>query len=117
MPENERYDKLKVEGKKFKNAVLMIAYRAETSLYNIIKSFYKGFNNDGRILIKKILTSDADIAPDYDNRTLTITLHSLATPRDNKAANRLCQLLTESQTIYPGTDLRLIYKTIAVQSA
>ena len=116
MPENERYDKLRIESKKFKNAILMIAYRAETSLYNIIKEFYKGHNNDGRILIKKILASDADLSPDYTNKTLTITLHSLATPRDNDAVEKLCQLLNESQTIYPGTDLRLIYKTIAFHS-
>ena len=116
MPENERYDKLKTESKKFKNAIIMIAYRAETSLYNIIKSFYKGHQNDGRMLVKKIMTSEADMTPDHINQTLTITLHSLATPRDNEAANKLCQLLTDSQAIYPGTNMRLIYKTVATQT-
>ena len=116
MPEKERYDNLKIESKKFKNAIIMIAYRAETSLYNIIKSFYKGHQNDGRMLVKKILASDADMTPDYSNRTLTITLHSLATPRDNEAVKKLCQLLNDSEVIYPGTDLRLIYKTVAVLS-
>jgi len=116
MPEEERYDKLKTESKKFKNAIIMIAYRAETSLYNIIKSFYKGHQNDGRMLVKRILASEANMAPDYSKQTLTITLHSLATPRDNEAVNKLCQLLTDSQVVYPGTNLRMIYKTIAVQS-
>jgi hypothetical protein len=48
---------------------------------------------------------------------LTVTLHSLATPRDNQAAHQLCQLLTETETIYPNTDLKLIYKTVAVHNA
>lgn len=116
MPENERYDKLKTESKKLKNAILMITYRAESSLFNIIKSFYKGHINDGRMLIKKILTSEADLTPDYAKQTLTITLHSLATPRDNEAVRKLCHLLNETQTVYPGTNLKLIYKTLAVQT-
>lgn len=114
MPENERYDKLKTEGKNLKNAILMITYRAESSLYNIIKPFYKGHAKDGRMLIKKILSSEADLVPDYANQTLTIILHSLATPRGNKAVRKLCHLLNETQTIYPGTNLKLIYKSIAL---
>jgi hypothetical protein len=117
MDENLRYNKLKVESKRFKNAILMMSYRAETTLYNTIKKYYKRHANDGRIFIKKILTSDADLTPDYLNRTLTVTLHSLATPRDNQAAHQLCQLLTETETIYPNTDLKLIYKTVAVHNA
>ena len=72
MPEDHRYNKLKLESKKFKNAILMIAYRAETSLYNLLTDFYKGTKKDGRVLLKKIFSSDADMIPDHKNKTLTI---------------------------------------------
>ncbi len=114
MPKELRYNKLKLESKKYKNAILMIAYRAETSLYNLLSQFYKGSKKDGRVLLKKIFSSDADMIPDYTNNTLTIVLHSLATPRDNMAVRKLCQLLNESETIYPGSNLKLIFKSIAV---
>lgn len=113
MPEDHRYNKLKLESKKFKNAILMIAYRAETSLYNLLTDFYKGTKKDGRVLLKKIFSSDADMIPDHKNKTLTIVLHGLATPRDNEAVRKLCQLLNETQTFYPSSNLKLIFKTIA----
>ncbi len=116
MPEEKRYNSLKKESKMFKNLIVMIAYRAETSMYNILPQFYKGALKEGREFLKNIFTSDADIMPDYNNKTLTVVLHSLATPRDNKAAKKLCDILTETQTIYPDTDLTLIFKTLAVQT-
>lgn len=113
MPEGKRYNKLKQEGKKIKNAILMLAYRAESALFNSLKEYYKYTDKEGRGLIKDIFTSEADIIPDYPNKTLTIKLHSLSRPRANDAVKKICQLLNETETIYPGTDLRLIYKTVA----
>ena len=114
MPEEQRYNKLKQESKKFKNAVLMLAYRAETALYNTLTNFYKYTEKEGRMLLKEIFSSDADIIPDYNNKTLTITLHSLSTPRANQAVKKLCDFLNATQTTYPYSDLQLIYKTLAV---
>jgi len=113
MPKEERYNKLKQESKKYKNAILMLAYRAESTLYNTLSDFYKYTQKEGRILLKEIFLSDADMIPDYKNKTLTIILHSLSTPRANEAAKKLCEFLNATETIYPYSDLRLVYKTIA----
>ena len=113
MPEEERYNKLKQESKKYKNAILMLAYRAESALYNTLSDFYKYTHKEGRMILKEIFLSDADMIPDYKNNTLTITLHSLSTPRANRAAKKICEFLNATETIYPYSDLRLIYKTIA----
>lgn len=113
MPEEKRYNKLKTEGKKLKNAVIMVAYRAETALLNYIKHYYKNSGKDGRALLREIFTSNADIMPDYANNTLTVKLHALSTPRATQAAQKLCELLNETETIYPHTDLKLVYKTMA----
>ncbi len=117
MPEQVRYNKLKTESKLFINTVKMIAYRAETALLNQIKPFYKDIDKDGRMLIKQILQSDADIKPDYENKILYVTLHSLSTPRANQSVKELCNILNETETIYPETDLVLKFKSLAFEFA
>jgi len=112
MPEIKRYNKLKHESKLFMNTVKMIAYRAETSLLNLIKPYYKNIEKDGRQVIKEILKSDADIIPDYHNNTITIKIHSLSTNRANFALQKLCDVINETETIYPETNLKLNFKTI-----
>ena len=51
-----------------------------------------------------------NLIPNYENKTLTVELYSLSTPRENAAAKEICDILNEYNAIYPGTDLRLIYK-------
>ena len=114
MDEHKRYNKLTEEGKKYKNAIGMLAYRAETALFNIISEYFKGAQNNGRMLIKEIFSSDADMIPDYQKNTLTIVLHSMSTPRANKAVEKLCEHLNETQTIYPYTQMKMVFKSIAV---
>ena len=71
------------------------------------------FNKQADIL-KEIFSADADMIPDYQNKTLTIALHSMSTPRANQAVAKLCVFLNETATIYPYTELKMIYKTIAL---
>ena len=92
----------------------MIAYRAETALYTILSEYYKASEKEGRTILKEIFTTDADMIPDYQNNTLTIRLHSLSTPRANQAVIKLCEFLNQTQTQFPNTNLRLIYKTVAI---
>lgn len=112
MPEEKRYNKLKTEGKLFMNTMKMICYRAETAFTNLINQYYKKGHNEGRMLAKEIIKSDADILPDYEKQELTVRLHSLSTPRANRAVVKMCELLNNTETKYPGTNLRLIYKSV-----
>lgn len=114
MPEKYRYNKLKQEGKKLKNAVIMLAYRSESALYSILSSFYKDNEKEGRMILKEIFTSDADMIPDYENNKLTIKLHSLSTPRANQAVKELCSYLNKTKTFFPLTNLMLNYETVAI---
>lgn len=52
--------------------------------------------------------------PDYKNGTLTITLYALATKRDNKAVENICKILNDTETIYPVTNLRLLYEIATI---
>ena len=65
------------------------------------------------MLVKQIIQNNADLVPDYEKKTLTVILHSLSAPRFNKAAENLAQLITKTETLFPGTDLTLIFKTTA----
>ena len=114
MPPQQRYNKLLQESKKLKNAIIMLSYRAESALYNIMPVFYKNTQKEGRVILKEIFTSDADIIPDYQNNILTIRLHSLSTPRANQAMKELCAFLNQTETCFPFTNLKLAYQTVAI---
>jgi hypothetical protein len=111
MPEQSRYNKLKTESKLFMNVIKMICYRAESSVASWIAPFLGKAEDEKRMVIKQIIKSNADLIPDYLNNTLTVKLHSLSAPRFNIAANELTLLLNQTETIFPGTNLRLKFKT------
>jgi len=113
MTEEERYNKLNVESKLFMNIIKMICYRAETAVANEIAPFLNNEKEEKRMLVKQIIQNNADLVPDYEKMTLTIILHSLSAPRFNKAAYQLAELLTKTETVFPGTNLKLIFKTTA----
>lgn len=113
MPEEQKYNKLKTESKVIMNIIKMICYRAETVVANLSIPYLTKGRDEMRMFIKQITKTSADIIPDYPNNTITIRLHGLSTPHYNKAANQLSILLTQSETIYPGTNLRIIFKTTA----
>ncbi len=111
MPEANRYNCLKKESKLFMNVIRMIAFRAETVLYNLIKPIFKTADKEGRQIIQSMLASDADILPDYQAKTLTVKIHGQATHKINEILKNLCDQMNETKTIYPQTDLMIIFKT------
>ena len=113
LPKEKQYNKLIEESKKLKNIILMLAYRAESALYNLLPEFYTNAKKDGREILKEIFTACADLIPDYPNEILYVRLHSLTTPRANALAKNLCAFLNETKTTFPLTNLRLIYELVA----
>ena len=117
MPEKEKYSNLKTESNYFMVTLKMICYRAETATANLLDGKYSRYIEEKRMLLKNLITTPIDMKPDYQNNTLTIKLHSLNTPRANKSITELCQTLNESETVFPGTNLKIIYKTMASKTA
>jgi len=113
MAENVRYNQLKTESKKIINIIKMIAYRAETSVANIISPLLENKNaaHMKRMIVKQICQSPADIKVNYPNQTLEVTLHHLSAERYNKAVRQLAEILNDSQTKFPGTNLKMCFKT------
>jgi chaperonin cofactor prefoldin len=113
MPLQERYNKLKTESKLLMNVIKMICYRAESSVAQWIAPYLAKAENEKRMVVKQIIQSCADLTPDYENKTLTVTLHSLSAARYNHAANELTKILNQTETIFPGTDLKMIFEITA----
>jgi hypothetical protein len=47
---------------------------------------------------------------------LTIRLHPLANSSSDMAVRHLCDEINATETLFPGTDLRLIYELVSTQS-
>jgi hypothetical protein len=112
LPENDRFQAVYNSRKHFVDTIKYIVYRAEVALANSIKP-YTGKPKEARSLITQILKTDADFKVDQCNKILEINLHHLSTKRDNMALGKLCKELNETQTIFPGTNLRLIYNLVS----
>jgi hypothetical protein len=110
MPESFRYTKLQSESKRFLNIIKMICYRAEISCANLLSNDYKKFKNEKRSLIKSMIKTNGDLIADYKNKTLTVRLYTQSNPRMNDAVRKLCDLLNETETIFPETELLMKFE-------
>ena len=113
LPENVKYSSLSYKKKHIMDTVKMIAYRAETAMALMMNSKISMIP-DNRALLRQIFSTEIDIDPDEKNNILTVTLHSLSNDRSNKIVDRLCGKLTETETVFPGTNMRIIYKSVAL---
>jgi hypothetical protein len=114
MPESKRYNQINQESKKLQNIIKMICYRAETALASLLSSHYKRAEDEIRMLVKSIINTSINMEVDDENETLTISLYSLSNKRSNEAVSKICEKINSTNTIYPGTNLRLIYKIATV---
>jgi hypothetical protein len=110
MPESSRYNRLNHESKILQNVIKMICYIAETSLAGLLSPHYKRANQEIRTLIKSIINTPIDMVVDYEKQELRITLYPLSNQRSNVAVSKICDTVNDTKTIYPGTNLKLIFK-------
>jgi hypothetical protein len=109
LPEPDRFTRLRTERKYLLDTLKMIAYRAETSMASTIRETLKR-TDDARALLRQIYDTEVDLVPDLAAKTLTVRLHHLTQAAHDAAVRYLCEELTATETIFPGTDLRLVYK-------
>ena len=117
MLEHARYNKLKTESKHLQNIIKIICYRAETAIANLLAAYYRISSDEIRALVKSIIFAKADIYQDYQTNTLMVRLNSLATPRDNMAIREICQTINDYEAVFPGTKLKLVFKTATLAPA
>jgi hypothetical protein len=111
VPEAERLRQLRPESKHFIDTIKMIAYRAESALAGELREHLQR-EDDARALLRRVFVTPANLRPDYQQRTLTVELHRLGSPLQDAAVAKLCEELNATQTCFPTTDLKLIYRQV-----
>ena len=104
---NEPVVKLAPERKHLTNILKMVAYQAESDLFRLVAPHYRRVQDEGRTLIQSALASAADI--EVTDRELRLTLAPMSSLHKTKAVAALCQELNQSETLFPGSVLRLRY--------
>lgn len=103
--------KLSTERKHLTNVLKMVAYQIESDLVELIRPHYKRVEEEGRTLIQTALQDAAAIEPTQDQ--LRITLAPLSSPHRSRALQALCEALNQTNTWFPGTQLRMHYSVAA----
>jgi hypothetical protein len=116
MPETTRYNRLHQESKTLQNIIKMICYRAETALASKLTPHYKRAEHEIRALVKSITQTTINMEVDHQKELLTITLYPLSNQRSVEAVRNICDTVNEMQTIYPGTNLKMYFKVLNVDS-
>lgn len=112
LPEEDHFKVIAPQTKAFVDTIKMIAYRAETAMASVLNKVMSR-PDDARSLLRGIYTQEADILPDEDAGTLTVRLHHLTNRMSDNAAKKLAQHLNETETIYPGSNLRMRYEMVS----
>lgn len=108
-------DKIKFltnSSKQLVDMIKIVCYRAETAMALTLRE-QMSRTCDVRSLLQGIYENEADLIPDTDKKTLTVRLHHLANHALSESIQHLCDELNKTETIFPGTDLRLIYEIIS----
>jgi len=103
--------RLERERKMITDTFKMVAYRAETQLANLVGPLLPCRDDEARKFMRQVFNLPADLLPDYKRNVLVVRLHSMTTPRHNRALTALCGLLNDMKTRYPGTDLQLVLES------
>ena len=99
--------KLATERKHLTNVLKMVAYNIESDLVQLIRPHYKRAEDEGRTFIQSALQDAADLEPTSDE--LHIRLAPLSSPHRTRVLEFLCAALNETNSIFPGTRLRMRY--------
>jgi len=111
LPEAERFSQLRTTKKHFVDTIKLIAYRAETALVALAREKLSR-SEDARSLIRQIFESAVDLCPQLQEKILTVRVHRLSSAIHDEVLEHLCTELTATDTVYPGTDLRLVFEPI-----
>mgnify|MGYP000161405158 FL=1 len=99
--------RIDVERKRIMDAIRMATYNAESSLARLLAPHYARAEDEARSLLREAFKTPADL--EIRGSTLHVRLDPLSAPRRTRAIAGLCEELNATKTIYPGTDLLLVY--------
>ena len=65
--------------------------------------------DDARALLRQIYNTEIDLVPDLRAKTLTVKLHHLSQASHDAAVRHLCVQLNATETLFPDSDLKLVF--------
>ena len=99
--------KLAPERKHLTNVIKIVAYQAESDLLRLVAPYYRRAAQEGRTLVQSALASAADL--EVIQTELRVTLAPQSSPHRTRAIAALCAELNRTNTLFPGSRLRLRY--------
>jgi transposase/predicted nucleic acid-binding Zn-ribbon protein len=112
LPEEQRFKQLSTQSKHLIDTIKMVAYRAETAMAQMAREKMRR-EDDARSLLRALYSTEADLVPDQNAGTLTVRVHHQANRCADEVIAHLCHELNQTETIFPGTKLRLIYELVS----
>jgi transposase len=97
--------KLATERKHLTNLIKMVAFQAESDLMALLRLHYARSDDEGRTLLHELFQAAADI--NVTDTELLITVHPFSSPHRTIAVQALCDILSETATVFPGTRLTM----------
>jgi len=114
VPPQARYTQLGGGSQDLVDTIKLVAYRAETAMAAVVReALPAGRREEARRLLQSFYTSEADLVPDTAAGTLTVRLAHPANPLLARALEQLCTELTQTQTEFPTTKLRLVFTLVS----
>ena len=77
------------------------------ALARLLAPHYARADDEARPLLREAFASPADLQVAGDE--LHVRIEALSAPRRTRAIAALCAELTATKTVYPGTDLTLVF--------
>jgi transposase len=109
LEDKDRFHRLLPGRKRLMDTIRMIAYRTETAMAGMLRSATVD-SAQARRLLQDLYVTEADILPEPDEAILRVRVHNTSRPAANRALAKLLDQLNETESTYPGTDLRLVYE-------
>ncbi len=97
--------KLATERKHLTNLIKMVAYQTESDLLAFLRPHYARSDDEGRTLLHELFHATADI--EVTDGELRVTICPLSSPHRTLAVQALCETLTETATVFPGSRLTM----------
>jgi len=97
--------KLATERKHLTNIIKMVAYQTESGLLAFLRPHYARSDEEGRTLLHELFHAAADI--ELTDTELRVTICPLSSPHRTLAVQALCETLTETATVFPGSQLTM----------
>lgn len=96
------------ERKRLHDAIRMATWNAEATLARSLGPHYARAEDEAHSLLAEAFSTSADLQVVGDE--LHVSLEPLSAPRRSRAIAALAAELTATETVYPGTNLRLVYR-------